>query len=81
MLTVAGAVDITIESEVASLDLPTPEAWWGIVLGSGLKHLEMALSQEGKDRVRTTCEQWLSAHDVTSLRLGVNYAIATKSTR
>lgn len=78
LLTTAGAIDVTVESTVLLMDLPRPEHWWGIVLGSGMRQMTLELTPAAVDRVRATCEQWISDHDVSSIRLGVHYSVARK---
>jgi len=78
LLVNAGAVDVVVETESTLMQLTTPQGWWDIVHGSGLRHLEMELAPDARQRVRTACEQWIERHNIRSIRTDTNYALAVK---
>lgn len=58
--------------------LLTPEDWWRIVLGSGLRWTMDRLGKDGSARVHDQNMEWIKSHDVKSIETNVIYAVASK---
>jgi ubiquinone/menaquinone biosynthesis C-methylase UbiE len=69
-------------SEVAEEDrelcLETPEAWWEIVMGTGMRKWVNDLGEDAARRVREHNLQWVREHRIDSLKLSAIYAMARK---
>jgi ubiquinone/menaquinone biosynthesis C-methylase UbiE len=74
----SGALTVKIVSEQRRQWLRTPEDWWTIVLGSGLRGVVDEMSKEAAERVRCANIERVRHHAVTSIETNVLYAIATK---
>ncbi|WP_073785791.1 class I SAM-dependent methyltransferase [Streptomyces uncialis] len=69
---------VHVSTRDTPMPLPSPGAWWPIVHGSGLRRLETELDPGAQDRVRRTCEEWITAHRITQLNVGTVRLIATR---
>ncbi len=74
----AGVGSVAIEHEVATLPFTSPEDWWRIVMGTGIRRLAMDLTPEGLERVHAKNLQWMASHDISSVEFGVIYCRARK---
>lgn len=74
----AGVESATITDTVTEMELSGPDAWWQIVRGTGIRRIEMELTESESDRVRESNARWLVNHRIDRLELGVNYAKAVK---
>jgi ubiquinone/menaquinone biosynthesis C-methylase UbiE len=74
----AGLEAVTIASEVHRLPLRTPNDWWRIVLGTGLRRTVTQLDSEAAARVRDACLAFIQENHVTELILAAHYATAEK---
>lgn len=69
-------VDVIAENGVHLLH--TPEDWWTIVLGSGLRWTVDKLGTEASLRVYNHNMQWIKSSDIKSIETNVIYAVAEK---
>jgi ubiquinone/menaquinone biosynthesis C-methylase UbiE len=74
----AGVSGITLNHEVSALSLRTPEDWWRIVMGTGVRRLAMELDADALSRVRDHNLTWIRERDVSSVELGVIYCYGRK---
>lgn len=74
----AGVPNPEVLPEAGSLPVRSPEDWWTIVLGTGLRGTIEEMRPETAARVREVCLQWLRDNIVTSLETNVIYALAVK---
>lgn len=72
----AGAEDLTIETEDDELPLGSPDDWWRIVMGSGLRRTVTAIGEHATVRVRRRCDAYVEEHAVTRLLNRTHYAVA-----
>lgn len=77
-LSEAGVSGIRVDHEVSVLSLPTPEDWWRIVMGTGVRRLAMELDADALSRVRDHNLAWIRERDVSSVELGVIYCHGRK---
>lgn len=78
ILSEAGVDRAEITLEIEHLPLPSPDDWWRLVMGTGLRRYVMELGPEAADPVRIHNTAWARENDVTSVDLSVIYAVATK---
>lgn len=71
--------EVVIESEDETLPLPSPDDWWRIVMGSGLRRTIMSLAPEEAAEVRERCERFVEEHGVHEVVLRGHYALARKA--
>jgi SAM-dependent methyltransferase len=74
----AGIPDVVVEHEISTLSFTSPEDWWRIVMGTGIRRLAMDLSAEALERVRAANTRWMADHHVSSVEFGVIYCRAHK---
>ncbi len=67
-----------ITSEEGKQRLRSPDDWWTIVLGSGLRWTVDQMGREVATRVRDANLAWLREHGVDAIETNVIYAVATK---
>lgn len=72
----AGVSEVTIESEDHRIPLRSPNDWWRIVLGTGLRRTVTQLDGEAATRVRDVCLKFIDDNHVTQLVLDAHYAMA-----
>ncbi|QXE22078.1 methyltransferase type 11 [Richelia sinica FACHB-800] len=65
-------------AEANTHELTSPEDWWTMVLGGGLRGTIDQLEPDARERVRQVNLHFLQAHDVHALKVNVLYAIAKK---
>lgn len=74
-----GVNEVTIISERGSQALHSPEEWWTIVLGSGLRGPIDELRKDAVERLRQVAVDWVRTHTVRAVETNVLYAIARKN--
>jgi ubiquinone/menaquinone biosynthesis C-methylase UbiE len=79
LFTDAGVDNVDIESERASHSIPSPEAWWAAVIGSGYRGTIELLTEEERKRVRTANLDYINRSGLTQVEANIIYAIATKT--
>jgi ubiquinone/menaquinone biosynthesis C-methylase UbiE len=70
----------TVASEAGRHPIQSPEDWWTIVLGTGLRSTVDQLGPLVAERVRLANLSWLTSHDVHEIEVNVIYATAIKNT-
>lgn len=75
-----GGVDSAeIVDEPGEHAIPSPEAWWAAILGSGYRGTLEQLDDEGRERVRRANLDYVRRSGVRAIEANVVYAIATKA--
>jgi len=78
MLSEAGVEDVEIVAEAGEHSIPSPEAWWAAVLGSGYRGTLDQLSPEDRERVQVANKNYIVQAEVHSVEANVLYAVAIK---
>jgi SAM-dependent methyltransferase len=78
LLQTAGVQGAKIVPEDSNQALRTPEDWWTVVLGSGLRGTVDAMDAATAERIRNHTVGWLREHKVNAIETNVIYAVATK---
>ncbi len=78
LLEKGGATQIEVVAEAGQHELTSPEDWWTIILGTGIRGIVDQLEAKTKERVRQANLQFLRDNQVHSLAVEVLYAIAKK---
>jgi ubiquinone/menaquinone biosynthesis C-methylase UbiE len=78
LLAEAGATQIEVVAIADMQELRTPEDWWTMVMGGGIRGTIEQLDPAAKERVRQASLQFLQDHAVDALDVSVLYAIAQK---
>lgn len=73
-----GANNVKVFAQTDSHHLVTPEDWWTIAIGGGIRGTIDKLDPIDRERVKLTCLEFLSAHNIQALDSDVLYAIAHK---
>lgn len=68
-LTSAGVVDVSVSHEVSELTLRSPDDWWRIAMGTGIRRLAMDLDADALERVRQYNLSWIREHELTHARV------------
>jgi ubiquinone/menaquinone biosynthesis C-methylase UbiE len=79
LLSEAGVNHVQIIQESGTHALPSPSAWWALVMGSGYRGTLEQLSTDARERIKTHNLRSLAASGVTAVEANVLYAVATKS--
>ncbi len=74
----AGINSVEVVAEDGLQNLRTPEDWWTIVLGSGLRWTIDQMGSEAANRVRKHNLEWIRNNAIRSIDTNVIYAVATK---
>jgi SAM-dependent methyltransferase len=74
----AGAEDVTIETVDDELPLRSPNDWWRIVRGSGLRRTISAVGDVAAERIRRRCDTYVAQHGITMLLNRTHYALAVR---
>jgi len=78
LMTKAGIPNAEVTLEENHLELGSPDEWWNIVMGTGMRRYVSELEPAAARRVRQDNLEWAEGHRVTALELDVIYAIAVK---
>lgn len=78
LLEAGGATQVEVFAEADTHELTSPEDWWTMVLGGGLRGTIDQLDPDARERIRQVNLQFLQANDVHALKVNVLYAIAQK---
>lgn len=78
LLAEAGVPDADVVAEEGEHPIPSPEAWWAAVLGSGFRGTVEQLDAAARERVRAANLDFIRRSGVRSVEANVVYAIATK---
>jgi len=73
-----GVSNAEVVLESGSQVLRTPEDWWTIVMGTGLRGTVDAMDGKTAARIRDHNISWVRDHRVESVEINVIYAVATK---
>jgi ubiquinone/menaquinone biosynthesis C-methylase UbiE len=74
----AGVADVTIETDDDRLPLPSPDDWWRIVMGSGLRRTVQAIGDQAAAEVRARCDAHIRDARVSEVVTRSRYAIALR---
>lgn len=74
----AGAEDVEIVTEDDVLPLASPDDWWRIVMGSGLRRTVTTLGDEAAAEVRRRCDAYIEEHGITALTNRTRHAVAVR---
>jgi hypothetical protein len=74
----AGVPEPEIATESATHPVPSPDAWWALVEGSGYRGTLEQLPPDARDRVRANNAKFLADQRVTEVETNVMYAVARK---
>jgi ubiquinone/menaquinone biosynthesis C-methylase UbiE len=74
----SGAAQVDVIAEAGTHPIPTPDAWWTVVLGSGYRGTFEQLDAEDRQRVRLANLDFIHDSGVDSVKANVIYATATK---
>ena len=74
----AGLPGARIETDDDALLLPSPEDWWRIVMGSGLRRAVAAIGPEKAAAVRALCAGYIEDNDVAEIHIRSRYALAER---
>lgn len=66
-------------AEAGTHPIPSPEAWWSAVLGSGYRGTVEQLDAGARERVRTANLNFIRESGIRSVDANVVYAVATKA--
>lgn len=78
LLATGGATNVEVFAEAGTHELASPEDWWTMVLGGGLRGTIDQLDPLARERVRQANLNFLRTNEVRSLEVNVLYAIAQK---
>jgi len=78
LLIEAGAAKVEVQAETNSHQIPSPEAWWAAVLGSGYRGTIEQLTTEQREQVRTANFKYIRESGLKEVEANVVYAIASK---
>jgi ubiquinone/menaquinone biosynthesis C-methylase UbiE len=79
LLTESGVRDVEVAAEDGQHPIPSPEAWWAAVLGTGYRGTIDQLDVEEMEYVRTANLYYIRDEGIRSVEANVLYAAATKS--
>jgi ubiquinone/menaquinone biosynthesis C-methylase UbiE len=78
LLRASGIDRAEVIPEAGSHAIPTPEAWWVAVLGSGYRGTVEQLDPRDRERVREANLDFVRRSGITSVEANAIYAVATK---
>ena len=79
LLAEAGIQQAEVIAEAGEHPIPSPEAWWSAVLGSGYRGTLDQIDPLVQQKVRTANLTYIRDSGITSVEANVVYAIATKT--
>jgi len=74
-----GAAPADAVAEGGEHPIPSPEAWWAAVLGSGYRGTFDQLTAADRDRVRRANLEYVHRSGIRAVEANVVYAVATKA--
>ena len=80
LLHAGGADQVDAIAEAGTHPIPSPEAWWSAVLGSGYRGTLEQLDASARERVRMANLNFIRQSGIHSVEANVVYALATKPT-
>jgi ubiquinone/menaquinone biosynthesis C-methylase UbiE len=78
LLLETGATDVNVFAEDTLHQLTSPEDWWTMVMGGGIRGTVEQLEPEMRERIRQSNLDYLQQNQVNSLAVDVLYAVAQK---
>ncbi len=78
LLEEGGVTQVDVFAEKVTHELKSPEDWWTMVLGGGLRGTIDQLDPSTKERIRHNNLQFLEINEIKSLNVDVLYAIGRK---
>lgn len=78
LLVEAGVTGIEVFAEAGFHELNSPEDWWTIVMGGGMRGTIEQLDFATRERIRQTNLDFLRTNEINSLAFNVLYAVAQK---
>jgi ubiquinone/menaquinone biosynthesis C-methylase UbiE len=78
LLESSGATNVEVVAETDSHELATPEDWWTMVMGGGIRGTVDQLDPVVQERIRSVNLEFLRDNNIHSLDSDVLYAIAQK---
>ncbi len=78
LLRAGGAGDVEAVAEAGHHPIPSPEAWWSAVLGSGYRGTLEQLAAAARQRVRTANLDFIRRSGTRAVQANVVYAVAMK---
>jgi ubiquinone/menaquinone biosynthesis C-methylase UbiE len=79
VLAEGGVGEVELTSADDRLPLPSPDDWWRIVLGTGLRRTVMSLEPAEADAVRERCDAHIRGRGVREVVLGTHLGRAVKT--
>jgi len=73
----AGLSGFALREDVDTLTLDTPDDWWRIVIGSGLRRTAEALGEDTAAKVRARCGEAMRERGIREVGLTSQYLLAT----
>ncbi len=70
--------DLSVSTEKDHLPLPSADAWWRIVMGSGLRRTVTEMGEEAAALVRRRCDDFIEDHGLTEVVSLSRYAVARR---
>ena len=74
----AGIDEVAAVAEKAEHPIPSPDAWWSAVLGSGYRGTIDQLDADQREYVRSVNSDFIQRNGVRAVEASVVYAIAPK---
>lgn len=74
-----GATGATATLEHNAHELPTPQDWWTMTLGCGLRRIVASMSDEAAARMRDRMLSWVDRNSARYVATSVVYGVAVKS--
>jgi len=79
LLREGGVAEAVVRAEPGAHEVPSPEAWWSAVLGSGYRGTIEQLDAVSRERVREANARYIIGSNIRSVEANVVYAVATRS--
>jgi ubiquinone/menaquinone biosynthesis C-methylase UbiE len=79
LLREGGVEHAEVIAEAGTHPIPSPEAWWSAVLGSGYRGTLEQMDADARERVRAANLSYIRSSGIRSVEANVVYAIATKT--
>lgn len=79
LLKEGGVHDAEVVAETGTHPIPSPEAWWAAVLGSGYRGTIEQLDEKQRESIRIANMDYIRASGITSVEANVVFAIATRT--